>query len=112
MLTRGCGCDDEDEAGLQAVWAQVHVHVPVFGEAAESMCAVRHPVCGGDVAIAATAARWEKTPERLDLAVWPIFTRMTERGIRVDLGKLRGLRAEVEAELDVQEAALEAYAGG
>lgn len=53
----------------------------------------------------------ERTPESLDLAVWPIFARMTERGLRVDLSKLASLRAEVEAELDAQEAALEAYAG-
>jgi DNA polymerase-1 len=51
------------------------------------------------------------TPEQLDLAVWPIFARMTERGLRVDVGKLLGLRADVEAELDAQEAALCAYAG-
>lgn len=51
------------------------------------------------------------TPEQLDLAVWPIFARMTERGLRVDLSKLTSLRAEVVEELDAQEAALWAYAG-
>jgi DNA polymerase-1 len=51
------------------------------------------------------------TPEALDLAVWPIFERMTQRGIRVDAGRLVALRAEVLDELDVQESALNAYAG-
>lgn len=50
-------------------------------------------------------------PEALDLAVWPIFERMTARGLRVDVGKLTGLKADVEDELAAQEAALGAYAG-
>lgn len=82
------------------------------------MCAVRAAEMGGE-AVVEVAFDWKekndwppkRTPEQLDLAVWPIFARMTERGLRVDTGKLLGLRAEVEAELDAQEAALEVFAG-
>lgn len=51
------------------------------------------------------------TVESLDLAVWPLFAEMTRRGIAVDPVALETLRADVENELDAQEAALEAYAG-
>jgi DNA polymerase I len=51
------------------------------------------------------------TPEQLDLAVWPIFTRMTQRGIMVDIPTLAALRTDVAAELEAQEAALDMYAG-
>ena len=67
---------------------------------------------GGAMSLSVAEMHDPHTPEQLDLAVWPIFARMTERGIRVDMGRLAGLRDEVEAELETQEAALEAYAGG
>lgn len=51
------------------------------------------------------------TPEQLDLAVWPLFAAMTERGIAVDAGKLEDLRDDVADELSAQEAALSVYAG-
>lgn len=51
------------------------------------------------------------TPEQLDLAVHPIFERMTARGICVDVTALELLRWEVVTELDAQTAALHAYAG-
>lgn len=50
-------------------------------------------------------------PLELDFAVWPIFTAMTRRGLRVDVGRFETLRREVEEKLEVYEAGVRAVAG-
>lgn len=54
---------------------------------------------------------WTRGPEQLDLSVWPIFVKMSQRGIRVDTTLMETLRIDVVDELETQQAALDAYAG-
>jgi len=51
------------------------------------------------------------TTEELDLATWPIFYKMTQRGLVASLEKLENLRTEILAKLDEQSAVIEAIAG-
>jgi DNA polymerase-1 len=100
--------------------------------AAGAVCAVRRDPVGGEAVVMSPTPlpgykfdwllpgykfdwleknEYRRTPEQLDLAVWPIFARMTARGLRVDTAAMTRLAEEVEDELAVQEAALEIYAG-
>lgn len=51
------------------------------------------------------------SPEELDLAVWPTFTAMSQRGLRVDKTKLLTLRAEVERKFNAEHELLNVLAG-
>lgn len=50
-------------------------------------------------------------PEALDLAVWPIFHRMSTRGLLVDVGRMEALLEEVRAEEETQAVLVCVYAG-
>ncbi len=52
-----------------------------------------------------------RSPEQLDLAVWPTFVAMQQRGLRVDVDRLQTLRVEVERKLRSEEEVLNVLAG-
>ena len=50
------------------------------------------------------------TTEELDLATWPIFTKMSKRGILVSFEKMDALLCDVQAQMEEQLALVEIYA--
>ena len=49
--------------------------------------------------------------EELDLATWPIFSKMSRRGLLVSFDKMEALLADVQAQMEEQLALIECFAG-